>query len=57
MKLMIGIGIFVMSILGSWLGSLLDNGNFLGGWSILLGIVGSFVGIWVGYRAGQYFGV
>lgn len=54
MKLMITIGIFLGGTVGGWLGALMDHGNWLGGWSILLSGVGSLAGIWVGYRAGQY---
>jgi hypothetical protein len=54
MKLMITIGIFVFSSLGGWLGTALDHGNFLGGWSLLLGTIGSFVGIWAGYKVGKH---
>jgi hypothetical protein len=51
---MIFLGIGVFGTLGSWLGAaLFDHGNWLGGWSILLGTVGSFVGIWAGYKVGQ----
>jgi hypothetical protein len=57
MKLMITIGILAVGTIGSWLGALLDHGNWFGGWSLLLGTVGSFVGIWVGYKAAQYMGV
>lgn len=58
MKLMILIGITVGGTIGSWLGAtLLDQGNWLGGWSILLGAIGSFAGVWAGYRAGQSLGV
>jgi uncharacterized membrane protein YeaQ/YmgE (transglycosylase-associated protein family) len=57
MKLMIMIGITVIGTLGGWLGSLMDHGNMFGIWGILLGTVGSFVGIYVGYKAGQYLGV
>lgn len=49
-KSLIWIGIFVGSIVGSTLGSALDHGNFLGLWSILLGGVGSLVGIYAGYK-------
>jgi hypothetical protein len=53
---MITIGITVGGILGAWLGAaLLDHGNQLGGWSIIFGAVGSFAGIWVGYKAGKTF--
>lgn len=55
MKLMISIGVLIGSSIGSWLGAaLFDRGNWMGGWSILLGIVGSFAGIWLGYKASQY---
>lgn len=56
MKLMIFIGIAVVGTLGSWLGALMDHGNWLGGWSLLLGTIGSLAGIWVGYKAAQYIG-
>jgi len=52
-KALIYIGIFVGSTIGSWLGSLPDHGNFLGGWSILGGLVGSVAGIWAGFKLGQ----
>jgi uncharacterized membrane protein YeaQ/YmgE (transglycosylase-associated protein family) len=53
---MISIGILVVSTLFGWIGALLDHGNWFGAASIILGIVGSFVGIWAGYRAGKYLG-
>jgi hypothetical protein len=56
MKLMIFLGIAVVGTFGSWLGALLDGGNWFGIWSILLGTIGSFAGVWVGYKAGQYLG-
>ena len=56
MKLMITIGVLVVGTIGSWLGALMDHGNWLGGWSLLLGTIGSFAGIWVGYKASQYVG-
>jgi hypothetical protein len=49
-KTAIGIGVTIGSILGGWLGSLLDHGNMLGLWGILLGGVGGIVGIWAGYK-------
>lgn len=56
MKLMITIGVFIGSSLGAWLGAaLLDHGNYLGGWSIILGAVGSFAGIWAGYKIAKNF--
>lgn len=54
MKLMIFLGIAVVGTIGSWLGALLDNGNWFGAWSILFGTIGSFAGIWVGYKAARY---
>jgi CHASE2 domain-containing sensor protein len=57
MKLMIIIGITVIGSLGSWIGAALDHGNWFGPWSILLGTIGSFVGIWAGYKAGQNLGL
>jgi uncharacterized membrane protein YeaQ/YmgE (transglycosylase-associated protein family) len=53
MKLFIFIGITVGGILGGWLGAMMDGGNSFGGWSILLGTIGSFVGLWAGYKAGR----
>jgi hypothetical protein len=54
MKLMISIGIFIGGSVGAWLGSaLFDHGNYLGGWSILIGALGSFGGIWIGYKAAK----
>ncbi|MBI1856708.1 hypothetical protein HY003_03280 [Candidatus Saccharibacteria bacterium] len=49
-KFMIYLGVFVGSSVGSWLGSLLDHGNFFGLWGILLGTIGAIAGIWVGYK-------
>jgi hypothetical protein len=56
MKLMIFIGITVFGTIGSWLGAAMDHGNWLGGWSILIGTAGSFFGVWAGFKAGQYIG-
>lgn len=54
---MITIGIFIGSSLGSWLGASIDHGNWFGAASILLGAVGSFAGVWGGYKAGQNLGL
>lgn len=60
MKLMIFLGITVGASLGGGIGNLLDHQSFfsltnLGGWTILFSTIGSFAGIWAGYKAGQYF--
>jgi len=31
----------------------MDHGNWLGGWSIMLGFVGSAFGIWAGYKVSK----
>ena len=56
MKLMIFIGVTVVGGIGSWLGAALSHNNYFSAASILLGAVGSLLGIWVGYKAAQYFG-
>jgi CHASE2 domain-containing sensor protein len=56
MKLMIMIGVTVGGTLGGWIGALMAHGNWFSAASILLGAVGSFVGIWAAYKAGQYYG-
>jgi hypothetical protein len=53
MKTAIWIGVTVFSTLGSWLGTLMDHGNWLGGWSLIMGTIGSIVGIWLGYKVGK----
>lgn len=57
MKLMILIGVSIFGSLGGWLGASFDHGNFFGVWSILLSTIGSFIGVWAGYKAGQSMGV
>jgi uncharacterized membrane protein YeaQ/YmgE (transglycosylase-associated protein family) len=47
---MITVGILVFSTLLGWLGAEMDKGNWFGGWSIFLSIIGCFVGVWVGYK-------
>jgi hypothetical protein len=53
MKMLIWVGITVGGLIGGWLGGVLDHGNMLGAWSILLGGVGSIAGLWAGYKIGQ----
>lgn len=53
MKSLIFLGITIGGLIGGWLGSMLDHGNSLGGWSLLLGTVGSLAGIWAAVKFGQ----
>jgi uncharacterized membrane protein YeaQ/YmgE (transglycosylase-associated protein family) len=51
MKLSITIGVTVGALLFGWIGAaIFDHGNQLGGWSLLFSTIGSFVGIWAGYK-------
>jgi hypothetical protein len=53
MKLMIWVGIGVGSTVGELIGGILDHGNWLGRWSIILSTVGAFAGLWVAYKIGK----
>ena len=57
MKLMIFIGITIGGAVGGWLGALLSHGDYFSGWSLFLSMIGSFVGIWAGYKAAQNMGL
>jgi len=52
-KSMIWLGVFVGSTIGGLIGSALDHGNFFGLWGLTLGTLGSFAGIWAGYKISQ----
>lgn len=52
-KTYIWIGIFAGSLVGAWLGSMLDHGSMLGLWGILLSGVGAIAGVFIGYRLGN----
>lgn len=52
-KLSILVTSTVFSLLGSWLGSMLDHGNMLGLWGLLLGGIGGVAGVIVGYKVAQ----
>ncbi len=55
MKLLIYGGITVGGIIGGLIGAKFDGG--LGGWSILLGgLIGPALGLWAGFKLGQYIG-
>ena len=53
MKLLIYVGLTIGGFIGGWLGAAMDHGNYFGAWSILLGGVGSLVGIWAGFKIGK----
>jgi membrane protein DedA with SNARE-associated domain len=55
-KTIIFFSTLILSTIGGWIGQIMDHGNWLGGWSILLSTIGAFIGIWVGYKGGKYFG-
>lgn len=55
MKLSIGIGVTVGSILGGWLGSLIDGGSMFGLWGIIGSTIGGLAGIYAGYKLAQYY--
>lgn len=50
MKSLIYIGLTIGSLLGGWLGSLIDHNPLFGPWSLTFGTLGALVGIWVGYK-------
>jgi hypothetical protein len=54
MKLMIFFGVSIFGSIGSWLGATINHGDWFGVVSIGLGAIGSFFGVWVGYKGGQY---
>jgi hypothetical protein len=57
MKLMISIGIIIGATIGGGIGNWFDHKGFwsvnFGGWSILMSTIGSFAGIWAGFKAGK----
>jgi hypothetical protein len=53
MKAMIWIGITVGGTAGGLVGALFDGG--FGLWSISLSTIGSFVGLWAGYKIGKMY--
>jgi hypothetical protein len=54
LKTYIWIGIIVGGLVGGGIGSLLDHGNVLGLWGILLSGAGSVAGIVIGYKLSNY---
>jgi uncharacterized membrane protein YeaQ/YmgE (transglycosylase-associated protein family) len=49
-KRSIALSVLIYSTLFGWLGQEIDKGNWLGGWSIILGTLGALFGVWVGYK-------
>lgn len=56
-KTLIWIGIFIGSTIGEWLGALASHGNWLSWQSIIGMAIGSFAGIYAGFKTGQYYGL
>jgi membrane protein DedA with SNARE-associated domain len=57
MRKMISLAVMVFGTIGGWIGALMDHGNWIGLTSIALSFVGCFVGVWAGYKIGQYIGL
>ena len=53
MKTLIYISLTIGSIIGAWIGSLIDHDPLFGPWSLLIGAIGTIVGIWAGYKIGK----
>lgn len=54
-KLLIGIGMFLGSTVGSYV-PLLWGGSVFSFTSILFGVIGGLLGIWLGYQVSKYLG-
>lgn len=52
-KSLLYVGASVGGIAGGALGGMLDNGNFLGMWGILLSTVGGLLGVYAAYKIQQ----
>lgn len=52
-KTYIWLGVGVGGTVGGLIGTVLDHGNGLGAWTLLLSTVGSILGIWAGYKLGN----
>ncbi len=50
MRIIYTISIIAFATLFGWFGEMLDKGNWLGGWSILLSTIGSFLGVVIAYK-------
>ena len=54
MKSLIWLGLIVGSTLGGLVPEMWGDSMF-SGWSLLLSVLGGFLGIWAGYRLGKMF--
>jgi len=55
MKFLIYTGLTIGSIIGGWLGSLIDHDPLFGPVSLIGGTIGSFIGIWAGYKIAKHY--
>jgi uncharacterized membrane protein YeaQ/YmgE (transglycosylase-associated protein family) len=53
MKTLIYSFLTIGTLVGTWLGSLIDHDPLFGPWSLLGSTIGALVGIWIGYRIGK----
>jgi uncharacterized membrane protein YeaQ/YmgE (transglycosylase-associated protein family) len=53
MKILVYTGLTIGSVVGTWLGSLIDHDPLFGPWSLMVGTVGALIGIWVAYKIGK----
>jgi hypothetical protein len=56
MKAIISLNIIVVSTIGGWLGEELGGGGAFGAWSLIVGTLFCFVGVWTGYKMGKWLG-
>jgi uncharacterized membrane protein len=54
LKILIYIFASIGGLAGAYVPAIFGNNNMLSGWSLLCGFVGTIIGIWVGYKVGQY---
>lgn len=55
MKFLIYTGMTIGSIVGTWLGSLIDHDPLLGLWSLTIGGIGAILGILIAYKIGKMY--
>jgi hypothetical protein len=51
---MLYLGSGIGGVIGAYIPVLLGDSNPFSGWSLLAGFVGTIVGLWMGYKLGQY---